>query len=137
MIAELERAAIRLHVLHHASMREVEATWLSDELASHGYDINPSGLYVVLHKMADEGLLVATRRVVDGLSRPTYRIGLIGTQTLDRARTIIAKLAIELIAGVDGGVDRLHTHPHGHLVSDEMSPESISNGRASVKPRTL
>ncbi|MEP7115798.1 MAG: hypothetical protein ABI862_21215 [Ilumatobacteraceae bacterium] len=45
--------------------------------------------------MADESL---SRRgeSPNGLSRPTYRIGHIGSQTLDRARTIIGELAIEL-----------------------------------------
>lgn len=42
---EFQRAAVRLHILHHAADNEVHGAWLTQELSRHGYRVSPGTLY--------------------------------------------------------------------------------------------
>ena len=37
---EFQRAAVRLHILHHAA-DEVHGAWLTEQLRRHGYSVSP------------------------------------------------------------------------------------------------
>lgn len=39
---EFQRAAVRLHILHHAADNEVHGAWLTQELSRHGYRVSPA-----------------------------------------------------------------------------------------------
>jgi hypothetical protein len=55
-VSEFTRGAVRLHILHHAAKGEIHGSWMSKELAHHGYQIFPGTLYPMLHRMQDEAL---------------------------------------------------------------------------------
>lgn len=38
---EFQRAAVRLHFLHHAAQEPIYGAWMSEELAHHRYKISP------------------------------------------------------------------------------------------------
>lgn len=48
---EFQRAAVRLHILHHAADNEVHGAWLTQELSRHGYRVSPGTLYPTLHRL--------------------------------------------------------------------------------------
>ncbi|MBP2413247.1 DNA-binding PadR family transcriptional regulator [Arthrobacter stackebrandtii] len=94
---ELMRAAVRLHILHHAAEEDIHGAWMSAELANHGYTISPGTLYPTLHRMEDEGLLLSRPEVVDGRPRRVYRATEAGLNALDEGRRSIAELAAEVL----------------------------------------
>ncbi|RLV76103.1 PadR family transcriptional regulator [Streptomyces rapamycinicus NRRL 5491] len=57
---EFQRGAVRLHILHHAAEEEIHGAWMTEELASHGYQISPGTLYPTLHRLEADGLLVSS-----------------------------------------------------------------------------
>ncbi|MGH1524501.1 PadR family transcriptional regulator [Leifsonia sp. L25] len=94
---ELQRAAIVLHVLHHASEEPVHGAWMSEELAHHGYNLSPGTLYPTLHRMERDGLLVSERVVVDGRTRRVYTATPAGVAALEEGRRATRELANELL----------------------------------------
>lgn len=94
---ELMRAAVRLHILHHASEEDIHGAWMSEELANHGYSISPGTLYPTLHRMEAEGLLLSRQEVVDGHPRRVYRATAAGLDALVEGRRSVAELAAEVI----------------------------------------
>lgn len=94
---ELQRAAIVLHVLHHASEEPVHGAWVSEELAHHGYTLSPGTLYPTLHRMERDGLLESEHVVVDGRSRRVYRATEAGVTALQAGRRAVRELADELL----------------------------------------
>jgi DNA-binding PadR family transcriptional regulator len=91
------RGARRLHILHHASEREIHGAWMAAELARHGYRISPGTLYPTLHAMEADGLLSSHRAVVDGRLRRLYRTTPNGRQALKRMREALQELAEEVL----------------------------------------
>ena len=94
---EFQRAAVRLHILHHAAKHEVHGAWLTTELAEHGYDISPGTLYPTLHRLESDGLLVSEQRVVDGRTRRIYTATRAGKQALKQDRKALQELAREVL----------------------------------------
>jgi len=94
---ELQRGAIRLHVLHHADQGEVHGAWMAEELAHHGYRISPGTLYPTLHRMEDEGLLRSRTVVVEGRRRRSYRVTPKGRRELAEGRRVLRELADEVL----------------------------------------
>ncbi|GLU60945.1 PadR family transcriptional regulator [Paenarthrobacter ureafaciens] len=94
---ELMRAAVRLHVLHHAAEEDIHGAWMSEELANHGYSISPGTLYPTLHRMEQDGLLVSRQEVVGGRPRRVYRATTAGLDALAEGRRSIAELAAEVL----------------------------------------
>ncbi|MDQ2709103.1 MAG: PadR family transcriptional regulator [Actinomycetota bacterium] len=94
---ELQRAAIVLHVLHHAAAEPVHGAWMSEELAHHGYDLSPGTLYPTLHRMERDGLLVSEHVVVGGRTRRVYRATPAGVAALEDGRRAIRELADEIL----------------------------------------
>lgn len=94
---ELMRAAVRLHILHHAAEQEIHGAWMSEELESHGYSISPGTLYPTLHRMEADGLLVSHQEVVEGRPRRVYRATPEGVAALVEGRRSVAELAAEIL----------------------------------------
>lgn len=95
---ELQRAAIVLHVLHHAEREPIHGAWMGQELASHGYPLSPGTLYPTLHRMERDGLLVSAQVVVDGRSRRIYRATSAGVTALQEGRRAVRELAAEILS---------------------------------------
>lgn len=97
MMREFQRGAVRLHILHHATVEEIHGAWLTEELARHGYDISPGTLYPTLHRLEADGLLTSQQRVVDGRKRRVYRATRAGKHALAEDRKALAELAREVL----------------------------------------
>lgn len=94
---EFQRAAVRLHILHHAAEQEIHGAWMTKELAAHGYDISPGTLYPTLHRLEGDGLLVSEQQVVAGRTRRIYRATEAGRAALEQDRRTLAELAREVL----------------------------------------
>jgi DNA-binding PadR family transcriptional regulator len=70
---------------------------MTQELASHGYDISPGTLYPTLHRLEGDGLLASEQRVVDGRTRRVYRATEAGKAALAEDRRALAELAREVL----------------------------------------
>jgi PadR family transcriptional regulator PadR len=96
---DIDLAFIRLHILHHASEEEVYGMGLTEELASHGYNLSFGTLYPLLAKMVQMGLLTFETRTVNQKQRKYYRITPSGLKELKKVKTKIRELYEEIIAG--------------------------------------
>lgn len=96
-VREFQRGAVRLHILHHATEKEIHGAWLTTELAHHGYHISPGTLYPTLHRLEAEGLLTSEQRIVDGRARRVYRATNAGKAALAEDRAALAELAREIL----------------------------------------
>jgi DNA-binding PadR family transcriptional regulator len=94
---EFQRAAVRLHILHHAAEGEVHGAWLTKELSRHGYEVSPGTLYPTLHRLEADGLLVSKHRVVGGRVRRVYRATRAGRAALTEDRRALRELAKEVL----------------------------------------
>ncbi|MGB9304224.1 MAG: PadR family transcriptional regulator [Mycobacterium sp.] len=94
---EFQRAAVRLHILHHAADDDVHGAWLTEELSRHGYKVSPGTLYPTLHRLEADGLLVSQQRVVDGRTRRVYRATPAGRAALTQDRRTLRELALEVL----------------------------------------
>ncbi len=94
---EFQRGAVRLHILHHAAKEEIHGAWMTEELASHGYQISPGTLYPTLHRLEADGLLVSEQRVVDRRTRRVYKATEAGKKALAEDRRALKELAREVL----------------------------------------
>jgi DNA-binding PadR family transcriptional regulator len=94
---EFTRAAVFVHILHHASQEPIHGAWMSEELSHHGYDISPGTLYPTLHRMEAEGLLISDHITVKGRVLRTYRTTAAGDQALAEVRQAVHELAEEVL----------------------------------------
>ncbi|ETW23307.1 PadR family transcriptional regulator [Mycobacterium gastri] len=94
---EFQRAALRLHILHHAAEGEVHGAWLTGELSRHGYQVSPGTLYPTLHRLEADGLLVSEQQVVAGRARRVYRATAAGRAALADDRRALRELAHEVL----------------------------------------
>jgi DNA-binding PadR family transcriptional regulator len=95
---EFQRAAVRLHILHHAASDEVHGAWLTEELRRHGYKVSPGTLYPTLHRLEADGLLLSHHQVVEGRVRRVYRATRAGRAALSEDRRALRELAQEVLA---------------------------------------
>jgi DNA-binding PadR family transcriptional regulator len=96
-VREFLRGAVRLHILHHAAHGAVHGSWMSEELAHHGYKISPGSLYPTLHKMEEEGLLRSRSEVVAGRARRSYVATSKGRRDLAETIVQLRELAREVL----------------------------------------
>ncbi|MFC5075862.1 PadR family transcriptional regulator [Kitasatospora cinereorecta] len=94
---EFQRAAVRLHILHHAAEQEIHGAWMTEELARHGYNISPGTLYPTLHRLEADGLLISEQQVVDGRTRRVYAATEAGEEALAEDRRALRELAREVL----------------------------------------
>jgi DNA-binding PadR family transcriptional regulator len=96
-LREFLRGAVRLHILHHASLGDVHGAWMSAELAEHGYRISPGTLYPTLHRMEAEGLVTSRQIVTNGKSLRVYKATAAGRRALRESKKALKELADELL----------------------------------------
>jgi DNA-binding PadR family transcriptional regulator len=96
-VRQFMRGAVQLHVLHHATEREVDGAWMSGELARHGHHISPGTLYPTLHRLEADGLLESRSTVAEGRHRRTYRATAAGRRALAEMRRALRELADEVL----------------------------------------
>ncbi|WP_404311849.1 PadR family transcriptional regulator [Agrococcus terreus] len=94
---ELSRAAVFLHILHHAAKEPVNGAWMSAELANHGYEISPGTLYPTMHRMERDGFLLSSRELSEGRLIRTYRATDAGIAALESGRRAVRELADEIL----------------------------------------
>jgi PadR family transcriptional regulator PadR len=88
---------IKIHILYHASQGPIYGVEILEELGRHGYRLSPGTLYPTLHRLAREGYLESSSRVVGGKVRRYYTITERGLVALDEARRKIAELVKEVL----------------------------------------
>jgi PadR family transcriptional regulator PadR len=88
---------IKIHILYHASQGPIYGVEILEELGRHGYRLSPGTLYPTLHRLAREGYLESSSRVVGGKVRRYYTITDRGLVALDDARRKIAELVKEVL----------------------------------------
>ncbi|MFE8989960.1 PadR family transcriptional regulator [Streptomyces collinus] len=84
-------------MLHHAAEEVIHGAWMTEELASHGYQISPGTLYPTLHRLEADGLLTSEQRVVDGRTRRVYKATEAGKRALAEDRRALAELARDVL----------------------------------------
>jgi PadR family transcriptional regulator, regulatory protein PadR len=95
LVRDVFLAFARVHVLHHASEERIFGVGMMKELARHGYRLGPGTLYPLLHRMAEDGLLVSEVEVIAGKARRYYVITRKGRAALDRLRPKLRELWAE------------------------------------------
>jgi PadR family transcriptional regulator PadR len=88
---------IKIHILYHASQGPIYWVEIMEELGRHGYRLSPGTLYPALHRLASEGYLESSSKVVGGKVRRYYTITDRGLVALDEARRKTAYLVNEVL----------------------------------------
>jgi DNA-binding PadR family transcriptional regulator len=88
---------VRLHILHHASQREVYGLWLIEELSHHGYRLGPGTLYPILHSLEHAGYLKSRAETAEGRQRRVYSATQSGKETLQLGKDRVRELYRELL----------------------------------------
>ncbi|MDD3753284.1 MAG: PadR family transcriptional regulator [Methanobacterium sp.] len=88
---------IRIHILYHASKKEIYGVQMMDELKNHGYQVSPGIIYPILHSLENEGFLKSRKKNVRGKIRKYYKITVKGEKILQESREKIKKLINEII----------------------------------------
>ena len=89
---------IKIHILYHASQGPIYGVEILEELGRHGYRLSPGTLYPALHRLAREGYLESSSKVVGGKVRRYYTITDMGLVALEEARRKIAELVKEVLS---------------------------------------
>ncbi len=90
---------VRIHILYHASKKPVYGLWLIEELSRHGYRLSPGTLYPILSRLEEDGLLISSKKIVDGKIRKYYEITVKGRRILRDTKSKIKELFEEVIKG--------------------------------------
>ena len=96
---ELYGGLIHLHLLHHASARQLYGLAMIEELAGHGYRLSPGTLYPILHALEKKGYLRSTERRLGRTARRMYRITPGGRRALEDAKRKVQELFGETFEG--------------------------------------
>ena len=94
---EIRLGIWKIHILHHASERDVWGLWLLGELAEHGHALSPGTLYPALARMVANGWLVRRKAGSHPRGRQLYRISPDGRRLLSALREEIAELYEEVV----------------------------------------
>ncbi len=97
MMREFFLGFIKVHILYHASRKEVCGVEMMEELRRHGYDISPGTLYPALHNLEKWGYLESRTEIVGGRRRRYYRATRKGRRALEEARNKIRELVGEVL----------------------------------------
>ena len=85
----------KIHILHHAGEDGVYGHWMLEELRHHGYRLSPGTLYPVLGRMRHRGWLRV--EPAGPSNRRLYRLTPAGRRVLDRLRSAIEELRLEVV----------------------------------------
>jgi DNA-binding PadR family transcriptional regulator len=98
LVRDISLAFMRVHVLHHAAHERVFGVGMMEELARHGYEIGPSTLYPLLHRLESDGLLACEPELVEGKIRKYYVITDSGRTALNAIQEKMAELVREALS---------------------------------------
>lgn len=90
---------VRLHILLHAADAPIYGSWITEELAHHGYKLSAGTLYPMLHAMEKKGYLVSREERVGKAVRRLYSATALGREALEVARGKARELFGELVEG--------------------------------------
>src|ERR1700709_2145375 len=96
---DLYSGMIRLHVLHHAEREAIFGAGMAEELARHGYKINPGTPFPILHGLEKRGYLKSEDERSGKNVRRLYEITASGRRALKTAKLRVRELFGELIEG--------------------------------------
>jgi DNA-binding PadR family transcriptional regulator len=96
---EIRLGIWKIHILHHAAVREVWGKWLMEELAEHGHRLSPGTLYPALARMEANGWLRRTGKALHVRARQTFRITADGSRLLAALRSDVTELYREVVLG--------------------------------------
>jgi DNA-binding PadR family transcriptional regulator len=96
---EIRLGIWKIHILHHASVREVWGVWLLDELAEHGHRLSPGTLYPALARMEENGWLSRRKTRQHLRARRPYKITRAGRALLRTLRREVTELYQEVVLG--------------------------------------
>jgi len=96
MIRNIFLGFIRIHILYHASKKEIFGVEIMKELKRHGYSISPGTLYPILHSLENQKYLISRKEVVGGKVRKYYKITKKGSNVLDKSKIKIKELVNEV-----------------------------------------
>ncbi len=96
---EIRLGIWKIHILHHASSREVWGKWLLEELAEHGHELSPGTLYPALLRMEKNGWLERRGQAPHARARQTFRITPDGRRLLRGLRQEVTELYEEVVRG--------------------------------------
>jgi PadR family transcriptional regulator, regulatory protein PadR len=96
ILRDLFLGFVRVHILYHTSQEPAYGTWLTEELAEHGYKLSPGTLYPILHGLEEENLLSRHEEVINGKVRKYYTITAAGRKVLKSARKKVEELSWEI-----------------------------------------
>ena len=88
---------IKIHILYHAATEPIFGVEIIKELARHGYNISPGTLYPMLHRLAENGYLESSSRLVNGRVRKYYQATAKGKLVLEKSRKKIRELVTEVL----------------------------------------
>lgn len=94
---EIRLGIWKIHILHHAAMREVWGAWLLEELAEHGYTLSPGTLYPAIARMERNGWLVRKGEALHARARQAFRITPEGRRLLQSLRREVTELHREVV----------------------------------------
>jgi DNA-binding PadR family transcriptional regulator len=97
IVRDFSRAAVQVHLMHHACEGEVHGAALIEELARHGYRLSPGTVYPMLHRLEAAGLLTSDEIVVHGRRRRIYRATAKGRKAFAACRRAVEELAGEVL----------------------------------------
>jgi DNA-binding PadR family transcriptional regulator len=96
---EIRLGIWKIHILHHAEVREVWGTWLLEELREHGHHLSPGTLYPALARMEANGWLRRTSQGSHARARQAFRITPEGRRLLQALRRDVTELHREIVLG--------------------------------------
>lgn len=94
---EIRLGLWKIHVLHHAAVRDVWGTWLLEELAEHGHFLSPGTLYPALARMEENGWLEAKGGQEHARARRVLRITKEGRALLESLKADLTELYDEVV----------------------------------------
>lgn len=103
---EIRLGIWKIHILHHASSREVWGLWLLEELAEHGHQLSPGTLYPALARMEKNGWLQRRKPGAHPRARQLYKITPQGRILLRSLRQEVTELHREVVLGDEPGPAR-------------------------------
>jgi DNA-binding PadR family transcriptional regulator len=96
---EIRLGIWKIHILHHAAVREIWGLWLLEELAEHGHRLSPGTVYPALARMENNGWLIRRKRGDHPRARQLYRITPQGRVLLRTLQREVKELYQEVVLG--------------------------------------
>lgn len=93
---------IKIHMLHHGSLRPFCGADMAKELKRHGYEVSPGTLYPALRRLERDGYLKSEKRLDGGRLRIYYRATRKGARALMESKKRIHELVREVLKSRQG-----------------------------------